>query len=594
MFGAKICYINVMNYNIIYFKFRGWLTNMKLRVIIISFFIFTLFNFYVNTFADNDILKLEVIDVNVANLGYKSAEISWMTTEASSSTLVYWSSKDNMSKSIDTIEGTEHEVFLDNLMPNTKYYYQIYSRKDPLYRYVESEIYSFTTSDLHKITDVKVENTGYKSTEISWMTTEASSSTLVYWSSKDNMSKSIDTIEGTEHKVFLDNLMPNTKYYYQIYSRKDPLYRYVESEIYSFTTEDYDVYNNLFLEDSFEIKDIKVDNIGYKNVDISWATTDIADSIIYCGRTLDELTFHNIKEIANSKENKVTIDNLQPGVKYYCRILTRKPDSSLEVESEIFSFTTEELYKITDIKVDNIGYKSADISWVTTDIADSIIYCGRTLDELTFHNIKEIANSKENKVTIDNLQPGVTYYCRISTRKPDLYMEVESDIFSFTTLNQNGYKISGYITPDFINNQITTSPLKAGFKVELYGTSLATESNEDGYFEIKNIPEHSQYTIKISKQDYLLREIHNINLTSDLQISKLDAPIKMWAGDVSTEGLQDNVINIKDIIEIAKVFNSSNGDDRYISGYDFNKDNAINMLDIIIVAKHFNCTTTDY
>ncbi|MDP4182995.1 MAG: dockerin type I domain-containing protein, partial [Bacillota bacterium] len=109
-----------------------------------------------------------------------------------------------------------------------------------------------------------------------------------------------------------------------------------------------------------------------------------------------------------------------------------------------------------------------------------------------------------------------------------------------------------------------------------------------------NIPSGHQYTLKISKPNYLYREIKNVVVENDLQISKLEEPIDMWAGDISKDGVQDNVINIKDIIEMAKVFNSAIGYVDYKSEYDFNNDGAINMLDIIIVAKHFNCCSSDY
>ena len=64
----------------------------------------------------------------------------------------------------------------------------------------------------------------------------------------------------------------------------------------------------------------------------------------------------------------------------------------------------------------------------------------------------------------------------------------------------------------------------------------------------------------------------------------------MWGGDITG----DNVLNILDVVEIAKAFNSVKGDKTYISASDVNMDNVINMMDMIIIAKHFNATPDSY
>lgn len=50
----------------------------------------------------------------------------------------------------------------------------------------------------------------------------------------------------------------------------------------------------------------------------------------------------------------------------------------------------------------------------------------------------------------------------------------------------------------------------------------------------------------------------------------------------------DGVINMADVIILAKVFNSTRGDAIYVDVYDLNIDGAINMADIIIIAAKFN------
>jgi len=68
----------------------------------------------------------------------------------------------------------------------------------------------------------------------------------------------------------------------------------------------------------------------------------------------------------------------------------------------------------------------------------------------------------------------------------------------------------------------------------------------------------------------------------------------MWIGDMEIDGVQDGAINMEDIMEICKAFNSVSGDAVYKESLDLNKDSAINLEDIMIVVKHFNKTSADY
>ncbi|HEY9058910.1 MAG TPA: fibronectin type III domain-containing protein [Pseudobacteroides sp.] len=625
--------------------------------------------------------EYKISDVKVQNIGYTSADISWNTTYEDKSTILYWSSKGDMVDKIVTGESKAHTVSLHYLMPDTKYYYQIYSDNLDLYTNISSEVFSFNTRESIKITNITENNIGDNTAEISWNTTDKAKSTILYWSSQGEIINSIQTIESKEHTVSLPYILPGKKYYYKIYTEKPDLYIHVESDTYSFTTPGTDTYPFMNIDD--KVTNIKAENIGYrsagirwtlldeadltlrygtspdqmyesieiadgndnkallsdlvanteyyyqisiydptlqatatsdiysfktedyklidlsvKDIDsvsakISWTTTDEANSIIRYGISPDQMNAEI--EITGGKEHTVTIRDLIPKTKYYYQIYTRNPESNIFVVSDLYSFTTAGWYKITDIAVKNIGYTSTEISWTTTDGADSILACGRSPMQLG--DCIYTSEGKEHKATINKLQPGKKYYFAIQAEKTYLSNShkyiVRSELYSFTTV-QDSYKISGYISPDFINIKSNTSNIKSGFKVELEGIGLNAVSDENGYFEIIDIPSGCDYTLKISKPNYLHREIKNVAIENDLQISNLDGPIDIWAGDIAKEGVQDNVINIMDIIEMAKVFNSSIGDISYKLEYDFNSDDVINMLDIVIVAKHFNCSSSDY
>ncbi|HEY9059085.1 MAG TPA: glycosyl hydrolase family 18 protein [Pseudobacteroides sp.] len=156
------------------------------------------------------------------------------------------------------------------------------------------------------------------------------------------------------------------------------------------------------------------------------------------------------------------------------------------------------------------------------------------------------------------------------------------------------YKISGYLKPDFYTGKESSAVL-SGFNVELSFNGLKTTTDSKGYYEISGVPaSNDPYTLTLSKPGYLRRELTGIILKDNLLIGSQEAPYHIWAGDIRINGLQDNVINMSDIIEIAKVFNSTKGDVKYNPDCDFNMDYSVNMADVITIARHFNMGTADY
>ena len=156
-----------------------------------------------------------------------------------------------------------------------------------------------------------------------------------------------------------------------------------------------------------------------------------------------------------------------------------------------------------------------------------------------------------------------------------------------------GFTVSGYINPDFVTTSTTAPIVKAGFTVELVGAAKTAVTDSNGYFEIKDVPAGT-YTVKIVKANYLTREIASVSVTADKELSTTSAPILMWAGDMAIGGTQDGAINLEDIVEICKSFNTTSTDDKYQVGSDLNRDGAVNLEDVVIAAKHFNKVSSDY
>ncbi|HOV27462.1 MAG TPA: glycoside hydrolase family 9 protein [Pseudobacteroides sp.] len=156
-----------------------------------------------------------------------------------------------------------------------------------------------------------------------------------------------------------------------------------------------------------------------------------------------------------------------------------------------------------------------------------------------------------------------------------------------TSSGGNKYKITGYICPDFSFSSQYSAFIKEGFKVGIKDTNIESFTDSNGFFEISGVPESSKgIDLIISKKNYLRKEISNIVVNGNVQLSTSTDPILMWIGDTNGDGS----INMSDIMAYALVFNSVSGDEKYKQDLDANQDGAINMSDIIIVAKHFGAS----
>jgi hypothetical protein len=151
-----------------------------------------------------------------------------------------------------------------------------------------------------------------------------------------------------------------------------------------------------------------------------------------------------------------------------------------------------------------------------------------------------------------------------------------------------GYKISGYVSPNFVS---TGAEAKKNFSVKIIEINKSALTDANGYFQILDVPaSQTGYTLEISKSNSITRQFKNVVVTGNLTIGSLGSPVEIWAGDVE----QNNVINMGDIMRIAESFNSAAGNSRFNPNNDITMDGAVNMEDVMVVAANFNKTTGNY
>lgn len=155
----------------------------------------------------------------------------------------------------------------------------------------------------------------------------------------------------------------------------------------------------------------------------------------------------------------------------------------------------------------------------------------------------------------------------------------------FAQSEERGGTISGFINPDVSSSN---AKIKEGIKIEVEGSGSTAVTNNEGFFTVNVINASSKVSLVVSKVNYLFRTISDVQVGA--QVGSKAQPVVLWPGD----NKKDNAINMADIVELLKYYNSSAGNPKYNADFDYNMDNAINMQDVTIVVKNFNKTASNY
>ncbi len=324
-------------------------------------------------------------------------------------------------------------------------------------------------------------------------------------------------------------------------------------------------------------------------------------------------------EIINSEAIGVS---LKPGETKTATALMNLPDTITKktysvrvstVEGEEYN-TNDNIKQFTigytDITVQLERYSEGDIEYVTANVINlSHMPSGATLKVTKGSEEGEVIDTKiikstddivkyeyqfDKKVLCADKESEVLYFTVVADEE-EIYT---SDNVKFIVLSNeqssNETSISGYISVDFDYPSKSESKIKSGFNVKIAGTELSAKTDEKGYFEISGIPDDmKEFTLEISKPSYLKRYV-TVNGTGELVVSTEDNPIILWAGDLEYKGAQDNAINMVDVMQIAKTYDTVIGDEGYIADYDLNDDGAINFKEVFIIFRHFNTISSDY
>jgi hypothetical protein len=394
-----------------------------------------------------------ISDISETNITQSSATINWTTDEAATS-FVEYSTQDGFTNGLffgNFNLTTNHSIILEDLSPDTIYYYKIHS-KDATNNEAVSTQRSFTTApdtgDITppQITNIQSNTPAYNTATITWATDEESTSYVEYGTTTSYGRIYGNNTLTTNHSVTLPgDLTPETLYHFRVRSA-DIANNEALSEDNNFTTA---VNPNDLTAPT--ISNVTISEPTTTTATITWTTDEEATS--YVGYSQDQNYANEQGNFQMTTNHSVTLAGLNPGTYYYFRIKSVDPSGNVSYQTND-GFSTQAGASppiIDNIQITDVSESSAVIRWDTNIAANSFVEYGLTnaYGKVFGSYQKDTGHS----VTLNNLLSNSTYHFRV--RSTDETEAVSGD-FTLNTAPDTGDKTPPQIT-DILTSNITTS-----------------------------------------------------------------------------------------------------------------------------------------
>jgi thermitase len=122
--------------------------------------------------------------------------------------------------------------------------------------------------------------------------------------------------------------------------------------------------------------------------------------------------------------------------------------------------------------------------------------------------------------------------------------------------------------------------LHGGISVKISNTDRAVFTNNDGFYEIHDLPEGT-YDLEISYHSYLKKRVGPVNVSSGVVHTIPDLSLK--AGDID----ENNEVDLFDFVMMSHAYGTTVGDPRWNSCADIVVDSRIDLYDLFWIAKNY-------
>ncbi len=297
--------------------------------------------------ASTAVAQVKILEPAIGDIRIHQATIEWTTDGKSTGTLLYGSTqKLGLSLSSPSLaEG--HTLTLKNLTPETKYHFKIVA-KDIHGKTSESLLYSFKTEHLEETQDTLLKIidlpqvfvlSPYEVT-ISWETNQPASSRVTYGTHGVKPKRYTGDVDTKAHIISLEDLTPNTRYYYQVKS-EDEAHHIVTSSYASFVTQ-----KEISQKSPLPPMVSEGPVLAVRSADrikLEWTTDRPCKSYLMWGK-VPLPSFHTKKNVSQKfiRNHTFTLEKLTKGTRYYY-VIHLEDRNQHKSASEIYSVITEAL-----------------------------------------------------------------------------------------------------------------------------------------------------------------------------------------------------------------------------------------------------------
>jgi len=400
--------------------------------------------------AQLDIIPPVITNVTMGAVGTTTAAISWDTDKNSSSlvdfglTVSYGNTQGNSS-----VSAKSHTVNMAGLAPNTKYYYRpksidgsgnVGSKEDPSYFFTTQVDASAGTLPI--ISSVQAASITATSAQITWTTSVDSDSTVGY---SVNTSYSYETGVAsnlTSHSVTLTNLTPSTAYRYRVKSRNGNQLAVDDNGGAGFP------FTTLAGADTIPpvITSVQVTTVTSNKATVTWTTNENSNSSVEFGTLANTYTSVQGNPGDSLTSHSIQLVSLTPATAYYFQVKSTDAAGNRATDNNSgigYTFSTTlgaavdcpditcracaapeacpaqdtAAPVISNIKVSDITFSSATITWTTDENANSAVsydtYSYAIKGGYTYGNSKLKDSTRSHSVTLNNLDSATVYYFRV-------------------------------------------------------------------------------------------------------------------------------------------------------------------------------------
>ena len=407
-------------------------------------------------FQHDPISAITFADPNPSIITDTVAVISFNTDQNANCFVEYGTVSENLvavpAKEGDDIFNRGHNIQIDGLIFQTKYYYKV-TCEDNLGNVISSSENDFTTkeknytltgiedlidSTVPTISNVKVADISGESATISWDSNEKANSTVRYGiadvsevAASDSVVNSSKDNYVTSHSVVLGGLIPATRYVF-IVSSIDKSGNIAQSSQDNFTTSS-----------PSSISFIKAQSKELGQATITWKTSAETTSTVEYGLS----TSYGEKKESTSLTNdhSLNLSGLNQGNTYHFRVKGKDKDGKFYASSDQ-TFDPKSPPVIENIIIDEITEHSATVSFSTNVPTDATVAYQDAQNNDNSGTQGDPDLTIDHKVKLIGLNSGTTYRTTINVRDEQGTQSVQVAKDIITSSDENAPKIDNVKT----------------------------------------------------------------------------------------------------------------------------------------------------